>query len=32
MSFIVETVLLIFIMIGIGVAAVIRAKKRKERE
>lgn len=32
MSFVIETVVLIFIMIGIGIAAVIRAKKRKEQE
>ncbi len=29
-SFIVETILLIFAVIGIGIAAVVRAKKRKE--
>jgi hypothetical protein len=30
MSFIAETILVIFAVIGIGIAAVIRAKKRKE--
>ena len=30
MSFVVETVLVIFAVIGVGIAAVIRAKKEKE--
>jgi hypothetical protein len=29
-SFIVETILIIFAVIGVGIAAVMRAKKRKE--
>ncbi len=32
MGFIIETVLIIFVMVGIGIVAVRRAKKAKENE